>query len=50
LIGGLFRGGFSMPSEPAPAYQMDFFERCFVALTVMGSLGVIVVVIWMKMH
>jgi len=37
-----------MPPEPAPAYQMDFFERCFVVLTVVGSLGVIAVVIWMK--
>jgi hypothetical protein len=27
---------------------MDFFERCFVVLTVVGSLGVIAVVIWMK--
>ena len=39
-----------MPPEPAPAYQMDFFERCFVALTVVGSLGVIAIVIWMLMH
>jgi hypothetical protein len=39
-----------MPSEPAPAYQMDFFERCLVVLTVVGSLGVIAVVIWMKVH
>jgi hypothetical protein len=37
-----------MPPEPAPAYQMDFFERCFVVLTVVGSLGVIAVVIWVK--
>jgi hypothetical protein len=29
---------------------MDFFERCFVALTVVGSLGVIAIVIWMLMH
>jgi hypothetical protein len=29
---------------------MDFFERCFVVLTVVGSLGVIAVVIWMKVH
>jgi hypothetical protein len=51
LIRGLFHGeGLSMPPEPAPAYQMDFFERCFVVLTVMGSLGVIAVVIWMKVH
>ena len=35
-----------MPPEPAPTYQMDFFfERCFVVLTVVGSLGVIAVVI-----
>jgi hypothetical protein len=39
-----------MPPEPAPAYQMDFFERCLVVLTVVGSLGVIAVVIWMKVH
>jgi hypothetical protein len=39
-----------MPSEPASAYPMDFFERCFVALSVVGSLGVIAVVIWMKVH
>ena len=32
------------------AYQMDFFERCFVALTVVGSLGVIAIVISMLMH
>jgi hypothetical protein len=51
LIRGLFHGeGLSMPPEPAPAYQMDFFERSFVVLTVMGSLGVIAVVIWMKVH
>jgi len=29
---------------------MDFFERWFVVLAVMGSLGVIAVVIWMKVH
>jgi hypothetical protein len=39
-----------MPPEPAPAYQMDFFERRFVAFTFAGSLGVIGVVIWMMMH
>jgi hypothetical protein len=39
-----------MPSEPAPAYQMDFFERCFVALSVVGSLGVIAIVVWMLMR
>jgi hypothetical protein len=39
-----------MPPEPAPAYQMDFFERCFVALTVLGSVGVIAVVVWVLMH
>jgi hypothetical protein len=51
LIRGLFDGeGLSMPPEPAPAYQMDFFERCFVVLAVMGSLGVIADVIWMKVH
>jgi hypothetical protein len=31
-------------------YQMDFFERCFIASTFVGSLGVIGVVIWMMMH
>jgi hypothetical protein len=29
---------------------MNFFERGFVALTVVGSLGVIAIVIWMLMH
>jgi hypothetical protein len=29
---------------------MDFFERSFIALTVVGSLGVIAIVIWMLMH
>jgi hypothetical protein len=29
---------------------MHFFERCFVALTVVGFLGVIAVVAWMMMH
>jgi hypothetical protein len=31
-------------------YQMDFFERCFVGFTFVGSLGVVGVVIWMMMH
>jgi hypothetical protein len=31
-------------------YQMDIFERCFVAFTFVGSLGVVGVVIWMMMH
>jgi hypothetical protein len=49
LIRGLFHWeGLSMPPEPAPAYQMDFFERCFIVLAVVGSLGVIAVVTWMK--
>jgi hypothetical protein len=39
-----------MPPEPAPAHQTDFFERCFVALTVMGSLGVIAIVVRVLMH
>jgi hypothetical protein len=29
---------------------MNFFGRGFVALTVVGSLGVIAIVIWMLMH
>jgi hypothetical protein len=29
---------------------MDFIDRFFVALTVVGSLGVIAVVIWMLMR
>jgi hypothetical protein len=29
---------------------MNFFERGFVALTVVGSSGVITIVIWMLMH
>jgi hypothetical protein len=29
---------------------MDFMERSFVALTVVGSLGVIAIVIWMMTH
>jgi hypothetical protein len=48
----------SAPSAPAlgpyavaQAFsQMGFMERCFVALTVVGSLGVIAIVIWMLMH
>jgi hypothetical protein len=32
------------------AYQMDFFERCFLALAIVGSLGVIAVVIWILMR
>ena len=39
-----------MQPEPAPTYQIDFFERCFVVSTIVGSLGVIGVVIWMMMH
>ena len=37
-----------MPPEPAPAYQMDFFERRFVVLAIVGFFGVIAVVIWMR--
>jgi hypothetical protein len=29
---------------------MDLFERCFIALAVVGFLGVIAVVVWMMMH
>jgi hypothetical protein len=29
---------------------MDFFERCFVAFTFAGSLGVVGVVIWMMIR
>jgi hypothetical protein len=29
---------------------MAFMERCFVALTLVGSLGVIAIVIWMLMR
>jgi hypothetical protein len=29
---------------------MDPMERIFVALTVVGSLGVVAIVIWMMMH
>jgi hypothetical protein len=30
--------------------HMNSMERCFVALTVVGSLGVIAIVIWMLVH
>lgn len=30
--------------------HMNFMERCFVALTIVGSLGVIAIVIWMLVH
>ena len=32
------------------SHQMDPMERIFVALTVVGSLGVVAIVIWMMMH
>jgi hypothetical protein len=48
----------TMAASDAPALrpfcldtrQMDFMERSFVALTVVGSLGVIAIVIWMMIH
>ena len=43
-------GVVDAPGRENRPYQMDVMERFFVALTVVGSLGVIAVVIWMMMH
>ena len=39
-----------VPALQTGRIGMDFFERCFIALTVVGSLGVIAIVIWILMH
>jgi hypothetical protein len=39
-----------VPALRTGRMRMGFFERGFIALTVVGSLGVFAIVIWMLMH